>query len=73
MKLSTILDRNLGARIRAGLSIVTSLVAALSFIADSLDAIPEGTTPAVVALMLANAVIIAIGRFSSIGNKKGDN
>jgi hypothetical protein len=65
-----ILDRELGARLRAIVSIATAATTALTLLASQIDALPEGADTASVALLIVSAVVTFVGRFTSVGNQK---
>jgi len=63
-----LLDKNLGARLRAIISIATAAVAALTLLSQQLDALPANADTATVALLVASATITFLGRFTSVGD-----
>lgn len=64
-----LLDKELGAPIRAVISIATAAVTALTLLAEQLDALPENADTATVGLLVASAVITFLGRFTTKGNQ----
>jgi hypothetical protein len=64
-----ILDRELGAKLRAIVSIGTAATTALTLLASQIDALPEGADTASVALLIVSALITFVGRFTQIGDK----
>lgn len=65
-----ILDRELGARLRAIVSIATAATTALTLLAEQLDALPEGADTATVGLLIVSAALTFVGRFTKIGDTK---
>jgi hypothetical protein len=65
-----ILDRELGARLRAIVSISTAATTALTLLAEQLDALPDGADTASVGLLIVSALITFVGRFTQIGDTK---
>lgn len=68
----TILDRDLGAKARAGLAVAlavaTLLVAVLQTAADTLHVLPDWEQLGAVAIWLQGTIAL-LGRFLTVGNK----
>lgn len=65
-----ILDRELGARKRAILSVTTMIIGALTMITETLDAIPDVTPIGAAILSLGVALIQYLGRLTKFGDIK---
>lgn len=68
--MKNILDKNLGAALRAKLAIAVMLIGALTEVADTLENMPDGATLATSAAAVAVAILMYFGRFTKYGNKE---
>lgn len=68
--MKNILDKNLGAALRAKLAIAVMIIGALTDVANALDGIPQGAPLASSAAAVAVALLMWLGRFTKIGNQE---